>query len=83
MKQINNNKQLIKHKFNNGLTVKELKELIKDWPEKNQYAEDCEVWVEIGKGLRSPVTLVSPLNIKNDDGIISADIIFETNTFNK
>lgn len=74
---------LVMREFANGMTVKELKALIKDWPEVNEYTgEDCEVWVETGVNKSSPVTLVMPLNKRtDDDGNESADICMETNAF--
>ena len=46
----------------NGLTVKELKEMIKDWPEEDQYGEPAEVWIEDECGVSNPVRAVWPLN---------------------
>lgn len=57
--------------FPNGLTVRELKALIADWPETDHMGEDSEVWVETSEGLSNVVKKVWPLN--------SADILFETN----
>lgn len=39
--------QIAKHSldFPNGMTVKELKALIADWPETNQYGEDTKVLI--------------------------------------
>lgn len=68
--------------FRNGMTVRELKEMIKDWPETNNLGEDCEVWIETGKNLSSPVTTAGPLNLREDeDGNISADFILGSNVF--
>jgi hypothetical protein len=73
---------LVLRDFDNGMTVRELKELIKVWPETNQYGEDCEVWIETGHNLSSPVTTVGPLNRREDDaGNMSADLILESNAF--
>jgi hypothetical protein len=72
-----NSERLSIRKFENGLTVRELKELINDWPETDKYGEDCEVWIETGKNLSSQVTLVSPLNMRNENGIVCADIILK------
>lgn len=61
--------------FKQGLTVKELKELIKDWPEVNSSTgEPTEVWVGVGRNLSSPVTEVWPLNKRES----SADLMFES-----
>ena len=73
---------IVMRDFDNGMTVRELKEIIKDWPETNQYGEDCEVWVETGKNLSSPVTTAGPLNLREDDnGNVSADFILESSAF--
>lgn len=55
--------------FPNGLTVKELKELLKDWPEQDKNGEDYTVWVETGENLSTEVKYVTRLN--------EADILFE------
>ena len=67
--------------FKNGLTVKELKAIIKDWPEVNECTnEDCEVWIETGQNSSSIVKTVSTLNqyMGHDDNTY-ADIIFGVN----
>lgn len=64
----------------NGLTVKQLKGIIKDWPETNDMGEPCEVWMETGRGLSSPVSTVWPLNKRvADQGAHVADILFGVN----
>ena len=45
-----------------GLTVKELKEIIKNWPETDENGELTTVWIETGWCLSSIVTEISPLN---------------------
>jgi hypothetical protein len=45
----------------NGLTVKQLKELIKDWPEEYENGDETEVWIDDGPGT-SQVREVWPLN---------------------
>lgn len=55
--------------FPNGLTVRELKEMIKDWPEEDEFGNESEVWIETSDGLSNLVTSVWPLN--------STDILFE------
>ncbi|GAG24223.1 unnamed protein product [marine sediment metagenome] len=68
--------------FDNGMTVRELKEMIKDWPEVDQYGEDREVWIETGRSLSSQVVTAGPLNLREDgEGNVSADIIFGSNAF--
>lgn len=63
--------------FEKGLTIRELKETIKDWPEENKYGEPYEVWIETSCGMSSVVTRIVPLN-KRKDG---ADIILESSAF--
>ena len=63
--------------FKNGMTVSQLKKLIKYWPEKYNDGEDAEVWIETGRGLSSPVTEVSRLNVRGD----SFDILLESSVF--
>lgn len=57
--------------FKNGMTIRELKELVKDLPERDEERdEDYEVWMSgSGRGLSSPVLSVCPLN--------AGDILFE------
>lgn len=59
---------LINH---NGITVKQLKELIKDWPEVDEFGEETTVWVG-DDGNSNIVTEVYQLNL--------GDIIFEIKT---
>ena len=62
----------------NGITVKQLKLLLRDWPEVNEYTgEDCEVWIETEENLSSPATEAMPLNKRVDDGVLSADLILK------
>ena len=49
-------------KYEKGLTVKELKQLIKHWSEVNSNGEDSEVWIETGDDLTSVVSEVVKLN---------------------
>lgn len=59
-----------------GMTVKDLKELIKNWPETDCYGEPCEVWITTGECLSSPVSHAEVLNYRNEDGKEWADILF-------
>jgi hypothetical protein len=52
-------------KFVNGLTVKELKEAIKDWPEMTSSGELTEVWIQTEPFKSSQVTEVHKLDIKS------------------
>jgi hypothetical protein len=64
-------------KFPNGLTVKELKEMIKDWPETNEHGQLTEVWVETDWSTSSVVTEIQPLNMRGD----VADLILKSDAF--
>ena len=58
--------------FLTGLTVKELKELIADWPETvAESGEPTEVWLEHDDGTTSQVRSVWTLNLRTE----SADIL--------
>jgi len=77
---------LEKHDYPKGMTVKELKQLIKNWPNEDIYGEPTRVWIGTGTMLSSIVTEVSPLNhrIENDienHALEWADIILESDAF--
>ena len=56
--------------FENGMTVRELKELIKHWPDKDIHDEDNEVWLFDHTSYTSnQCRSITPLNI--------TDILFE------
>ena len=72
--------------FPQGLTVKELKEMIKDWPEVDDLTgQPTEVWVETGWCRSARVMEVWPLNLKQaiktengqDDVKESADLVLK------
>jgi len=67
--------------YKNGMTVKELKELVKDWPEYDFNGEPTTVWIETGLMLSSPVIESSLLNYREQDGKEAADLLLESNTF--
>jgi len=70
---------LVTRDFTNCMTVRELKEMIKDWPETNNFGEDCEVWIETGFASSSPVIRAGALNLReDDDGNPSADFLLES-----
>lgn len=58
--------------FENGLTVKELKEIIKDWPEVRADGTPTEVWLSNAVGVSNIAIEVSDLNL--DDELVG-DII--------
>jgi hypothetical protein len=65
--------------FPNGLTVRELKKCIKNWPEVNmETGEDCEVWISTEENVSSPAKAIVPLNLRFDNNTSSADILLET-----
>lgn len=64
--------------FLEGMTVKELKEIIKDWPEVNSEGEPTEVWVGNANGTSNPVYSAASLNKHTlEDGTPTADFILE------
>jgi hypothetical protein len=63
-------------KFRNGMTVKELKEIIADWPEEYDNGEPCEVWVG-DRGLTNQVVELWPLNKQGD----IASVVFLTTLY--
>lgn len=68
--------RMVMRNFSDGMTVRELKEMIKDWSEIDVNGEDCGVWIETRRGLSSPVTMSWPLNMREDeDGNLSADFL--------
>lgn len=65
-----------------SMTIRELKELIKDWPETNlDNGEDTEVWVTSGWCLSSPIVGYTALNPRNvEKGGSWSDILFQPAT---
>ena len=49
--------------FKTGLTVRELKEFIKDWPEIDSNGNPTEVWVEIGEGVSASLNVSFEISI--------------------
>ena len=45
-----------------GMTVKQLKNIIKDWPEEDDNGDDSEVFLVTGLNLSGPATTVENLN---------------------
>lgn len=64
-----------------GITVREMKELIKDWPEKDYYGKDTTVWMETGDGLSSTVKYLFLLNRRKHKGHEWADIEFSAGLY--
>ncbi len=55
------------------MTVKELKDILKDWPDIAENGRPTEVWLETGLMLSSQVSNYSRLGI--------ADLLLESNAF--
>lgn len=56
-------------KFPNGMTVAELKAMVHDWPETDEYGEPCEVWLCDGQGFSNQARTATPLNKRqSEDG---------------
>jgi len=70
----------------NGISVLELKEIIKSWSEYNtdvdsvMFGDNCEVWIETESGNTSQLKSISVLNKRTDiDGNhIFSDILLST-----
>lgn len=65
--------------FKNALTVRELKEIIKDWPEEDANGNPCEVWIGDKEGTSNQVKEIWPLNMReSEDGSKKwADILLD------
>lgn len=50
--------------FPNGMTVTELKEMVRDWPETDEFGEPCEVWLCDRQGLSNQAIMATPLNMR-------------------
>ena len=55
--------------FPEGMTVADLKAMVRDWPETDEYGDPCEVWLCDGQGLSNQARMATPLNMRqSDDG---------------
>lgn len=59
----------------NGITVKQLKELVKDLPEKYDNGEDCTVWIGHENSTSDDVIEICPLNVR-DGGVCDIILIY-------
>jgi hypothetical protein len=72
--------------FQNGMTVKALKAVVKDWPERDRFGGDREVWIEVDGLGSNQVTALWPLNAEYTAGVgrntlmSSADVLLEAKT---
>ena len=66
-----------------GMTVKDLKNLIKDWPEEDNYGDPTEVWIETGWCTSNQVKCAGKLNSRVDEktGKEWSDLILESSAF--
>lgn len=64
-----------------GITVHDLKRLIKKWPETNDMGEPCKVWIETGRGLSSQAMRGCALDVRKYNGEYSADLLLESDAF--
>lgn len=66
--------------MNKCLTIKELKEFVKDLPEVDDMGSLTEVWLQTGNGLSSPCISILPLNQRQrEDGTYYSDILLSYN----
>ena len=64
--------------FEHGLTVKQLKDIIKDWAEEDDTGDPCLVFIETSTGNASRVRTVWTLNQReNEERKQWADIYFD------
>lgn len=65
--------------YPNGMTVAELKAMVRDWPETDQNGDPCEVWIGRADGLSNQVRSTAPLNLRRSyngyDGTWAADFM--------
>lgn len=56
--------ELKAYDFPNGMTVAELKELVREWPETDEFGDPCEVWLCDQSGLSNQARMLTPLNLR-------------------
>ena len=57
-----------------ALTVRQLKDIIKNWPETDEYGEPAEVWLGNSEGVSNPAIEIWPLNYRKNDEQEWADL---------
>ncbi|MDD5370831.1 MAG: hypothetical protein PHQ40_17250 [Anaerolineaceae bacterium] len=67
--------------YPDGMTVAELKALLRDWPETDEHGNPCSVLVCDSDGISHPVSMAKPLTMrKSEDGSkVWADFMFGHN----
>lgn len=66
--------------FNNGMTVKDLKDVIREWPEIDEHGNPCEVWIGSSDGHSNQAWSLWPLNKREGSGKVWADLLLEAST---
>jgi hypothetical protein len=63
--------------FPSGMTVKDLKESIKDWPEFDENGDPCEVWIETMDGRSNQASGICLLNkrMRDNGDFTAADVL--------
>ena len=64
--------------FQTGMTVIDLKRLVADWPETNEYGEPSEVWLTNGNGVFNQAKAIIPLGIRYRGSEVSADLMLSS-----
>jgi hypothetical protein len=66
-----------------GMTVRQLKHLVRDWPEEDDDGDPTQVFIETGPGLTSSVTMAVTLNERrSEDGSKKwSDLLLESDAF--
>lgn len=64
----------------NGLTVANLKEILKNWPETDEHGNQSQVWLCGSNGVSEQVVEVWPLNVRytENNSNMWSDIILTT-----
>lgn len=57
---------LVSYTYPQGMTVAQLKEIVKSWPDLDRNGEPCTVWVVDESGLSNDVNGASPLDFRED-----------------
>lgn len=68
-------------RFPDGMTVKQLKEFIKDWPEMSD-GHPTMVLMKTDNGFTAPVIAIEPTGMsQQEDRTWAADMVFESSNF--
>jgi hypothetical protein len=65
--------------FKNGMTVRDLRNVLSHWPDKDENGEEYQVWIETGWCLTSQVKEIWPLNVDK----VGADMELRSYAFEK